>query len=45
MYMVNFLGSKDGEFAFDRTMSFCSQNSGWLLNADAAKLFGIATSR
>ena len=42
-YFMTFLGSKDGELLFDRTMSFCSQQSGWILNRDAAKLFGITT--
>lgn len=43
--MVSFLGPKDGEFLFERTMSFCSQRGGWTINADAAKLFGITTDR
>jgi hypothetical protein len=42
-YFVAFLGSKDGELLFDRTMSFCGQQSGWTLNRDAAKLFGITS--
>jgi hypothetical protein len=37
------LGSKDGEYLLDRTMSYCSNSSGWTLNADGAKLFGITT--
>jgi hypothetical protein len=40
-FFNNFLGSKDGDFLFDRTMSFCSRSDGWTINADAAKLFGI----
>jgi ATP-dependent protease ClpP protease subunit len=43
-YYQNQLGSKDGEFLFDRTMSYCSTSSGWTLNADGAKLFGITTN-
>lgn len=42
-YMVTFLNQKDGEFLFDRTISYCSQTTGWTINADAAKLFGITT--
>ena len=41
-YRAN-LGSKDGEYLLDRTMSYCSNSSGWTLNADGAKLFGITT--
>lgn len=42
-YFVNFLGQKNGDYLFDRTMSFCSKSDGWALNADAAKLFGLTT--
>tara|TARA_B110001454_G_C12611690_1_gene388967 strand:+ start:180 stop:887 length:708 start_codon:yes stop_codon:yes gene_type:complete len=41
-YQAN-LGYKDGEYLLDRTMSYCSNSSGWTLNADGAKLFGITT--
>ena len=42
-YYKNMLGAKDGEFLLDRTLSYCSQSSGWTLNSDGAKLFGITT--
>ena len=42
-YQAN-LGYKDGEYLLDRTMSYCSNSSGWTLNADGAKLFGITTN-
>lgn len=35
------LGAEDGKFLYDRTMYYCSSNSGWSINKDAAKLFGI----
>lgn len=35
------LGEEDGKFLYDRTMYYCSSNSGWSINSDAAKLFGI----
>ncbi len=35
------LGHKDGEYLLERTMDYCSNSSGWTLNADGAKLFGI----
>jgi len=42
-YFASFMGAKDGDFLFDRTMSFCSRSEGWTINSDAAKLFGITT--
>lgn len=42
-YYKNMLGAKNGEFLLDRTLSYCSQSSGWTLNSDGAKLFGITT--
>lgn len=43
-YFVQYLGAKDGQFLFERTMAFCSQRGGWVINSDAAKLFGITTN-
>lgn len=43
-YFASFMGAKDGDFLFDRTMSFCSRSEGWAINSDAAKLFGITTN-
>ena len=42
-YYIKMLGSRDGEYLFERTMSYCSSSSGWTLNADGAKLFNITT--
>ncbi|HQC94701.1 MAG TPA: hypothetical protein PK306_03205 [Aquabacterium sp.] len=43
-YFVQYLGAKDGQFLFERTMTFCSQRAGWAINSDAARLFGITTN-
>ena len=40
-YFKAMLNSTDGEFLFERTLSFCSKSEGWVLNADDATLFGI----
>ena len=40
-YMVKMLNSKDGNFLYERTMSYCSISDGWSLNKDAAELFNI----
>ena len=40
-YMKEMLNETDGEFLYKRTMSYCSQSSGWSLNKDAADLFGL----
>jgi len=40
-YMKTMLDPADGEFLYKRTMSYCSQTSGWSLNKDAAELFGL----
>ena len=42
-YFEKMLGPEDGLYAFERTMSYCSTDSGWTLNGDAARLFHIAT--
>lgn len=42
-YYVKFLNRSDGEFLFERTMSYCSASSGWDINKDASRLFGITT--
>ena len=42
-YFLVQLGDPAGPYLFDRTMSFCSKSDGWVINADAAKLFGITT--
>lgn len=40
-YYNNMLGNQQGAFLLGRTMSYCSSTSGWTLNADGARLFGI----
>jgi len=43
VYFNNFLGTKSGDFLFERTMSFCSKSEGWVINSDAAALLDITT--
>jgi len=40
-YYINKLGPTDGQYLYERTMSYCSATSGWTLNAGGAKLFNI----
>jgi len=40
-YYAFALNQKDGDFLHQRTMDYCSVSSGWILNADGTKLFGI----
>lgn len=40
-YMKEMLSETDGDFLYKRTMSYCSQSSGWSLNRDAAEIFGL----
>jgi hypothetical protein len=40
-YFNGMLGPETGNYLYDRMMSYCSTTTGWSLNADAAKLFGI----
>jgi ATP-dependent protease ClpP protease subunit len=40
-YMQKMLNSEDGAYLYDRTMSYCSQTTGWSLNKDAADIFGL----
>jgi len=40
-YMIKMLNPKDGNFLYERTMSYCSISDGWSLNKDAAELFNI----
>ena len=40
-YYINALGNEEGEFLLKRTLSYCDIKTGWTLNSDAAKLFGI----
>lgn len=40
-YFKRMLNDEDGNFLYERTMSYCSRSSGWSLNVDAAELFGL----
>jgi hypothetical protein len=42
-YYESVLGENDANFLLDRTLSYCSASSGWTLNADGAKLFGLTS--
>ncbi len=43
-YYEDVLGTENGNFLLERTLSYCSASSGWTLNADGAKLFGITNT-
>jgi len=43
-YYIQMLGPEDGPLLYDRTMSYCGQNTTWSLNSDAAKIFGITNT-
>ena len=40
-YYHNSLGKEDGNLLLDRTLSYCTQDGGWTLNAGSAQLFGL----
>jgi len=44
-YMKEMLNETDGQFLYERTMSYCSKSSGWTLNKDAAEIFGLVNSK
>jgi hypothetical protein len=39
--LVKFMGEIDGSYLFDRSMSYCSNEYGWAINKDAAKVFHV----
>lgn len=43
-YYKEMLNNEDGEFLYERTMSYCSRSSGWSINNGAANLFGILSA-
>ena len=43
-YFAFVLNKKDGEFLHKRTMDYCSVSTGWILNADGARLFGLTSA-
>ena len=38
------LGSTSSEILYERTMSYCGRDKGWVLNADAAEIFLLANN-
>tara|TARA_E500000178_G_scaffold336711_1_gene375024 strand:- start:11366 stop:12217 length:852 start_codon:yes stop_codon:yes gene_type:complete len=42
-YYKKYLGEKNGNYLFHRSMNYCSTSDGWVLDKDAAKIFGITT--
>jgi hypothetical protein len=40
-YYNEMFNEEDSDYLFKRTMSYCSTQNGWTLNADAASLIGI----
>jgi ATP-dependent protease ClpP protease subunit len=41
-YYQEMLGQREGEVLFERTMSYCSQNDGWVITGNSAgELYGI----
>jgi len=42
-YYQEMIGDTEGSLLFNRTMDNCSKNSGWTINSDTAKIYGITT--
>ena len=42
-YYVEMVGREIGNTLFDRTMSYCGSNQGWVINSGAARAYGIVT--
>jgi len=42
-YYIEMIGKENGDIIFDRTMDYCDKNSGWEINSDAARIFGVTT--
>ena len=40
-YLSQMLGEKTSDVVFNRTMKYCSEDSGWAINRDAAKIYGM----
>lgn len=43
-YYIEMIGETNGSILYDRTMDYCSAKSGWAINADTAKIFGITNN-
>jgi hypothetical protein len=37
------IGDIEGSLLFNRTMDHCSDRTGWTVNSDSARIFGITT--
>jgi len=42
-YYAEMLGQRAGNTLFDRTMSYCGSNKGWVINIGAARAYGITS--
>mgnify|MGYP000515883823 CR=1 FL=1 len=42
-YYAEMVGKQAGNTLFDRTMSYCGSNEGWVINSGAARAYGIVT--
>lgn len=40
-YLSKMLGEETSDVIFNRTMKYCSEDSGWNVNRDAAKIYGM----
>jgi ATP-dependent protease ClpP protease subunit/uncharacterized protein YceK len=40
-YLSKMLGKSTSDVVFNRTMKYCSEDSGWTVNRDAAKIYGM----
>ena len=42
-YYLEMIGYDEGSLLFDRTMNYCSDRTGWTINSDTARIYGITT--
>ena len=42
-YYQEMIGDTKGSLLFNRTMDYCSDRTGWTINSDTARIFGITT--
>ena len=42
-YYQEMIGNTEGSLLFNRTMDYCSKKTGWTINSDTARIFGITT--
>ena len=42
-YYQEMIGNTEGSLLFNRTMDYCSDRTGWTINSDTARIFGITT--